>query len=389
VLDELDAVAPSALSLVFGLPDRFPSSLRVVAISNDLTQSLASPTLSIHRPSLTLAFSAYTAVEMQEIIRARLALLSSDDISESPAQLKADALARIIQPAALTLLVRKVSSQTGDIRQALEVLRRAMDLAAPATTALESDDALPSPVGMSHVIDAVKRAKAPGIVAASPNKSNLSAMGEGRGPLDGCITALGLQARLVLVAILIARRRSARGLPLDSLSPSSTFSFTPPVNTSPSKRKMRRCTSLGSSDSQLSPSKVYTLYSNVLSASPSMPFDPVSRSEYTDLLGVLETASLISVPSVSSPSPTKPGRLRKGGSFSGGIPAASLLNREGGSIALCGAEDEILRALLASAGAADAEITQIWVRETKRIEKALTQRAEVSTEPALDREDYL
>jgi len=387
VLDELDAVAPSALSLIFGLPGRFPSSLRVVAISNDLTQSLASPTLSIHRPSLTLAFSAYTAVEMQEIIRARLALLSSDDMSESSAQPKADALARIIQPAALTLLVKKVSSQTGDIRQALEVLRRAMDLAAPAATALESDDALPSPVGMSHVIDAVKRAKAPGIVAASPNKLTLSAVG-GRGPLDGCVTALGLQARLVLVAILIARRRSAHGLPLDSLSPSSTFSFAPPVDTSPSKRKMRRCASLGSSDAQLSPSKVYSLYSNVLSASPSAPFDPVSRSEYTDLLGVLETASLISVPSVSSPSPTKSGRMRKGASFSGGISAASLLNREGG-VVLCGAEDEIIRALLASAGAADAEVAQIWEWETKRIEKALTQRAEVSTEPTLDREDYL
>lgn len=388
VLDELDTIAPSSLSVIFGLPGRFPSSLRVIAISNDLTQNLTSPALSIHRPSLTLAFSAYTAVEMQEIIRARVALLASDNIYDNPTQSRADVLAKIIQPAALTLLVKKVSSQTGDIRRALELLRRAIDLAAPASTALESDDTPPSPVGMSHVIDAVKKAKAPGIVSPSANKSTLTVSGGRLGPLDGCVSALGLQARLVLVAILIARRRTAHGLPLDYLSLSSTTCASP-VNSSPSKPKMRRCASLGGSDDQLSPSKVYTLYSNILRASPSAPFEPVSRSEFTDLLGVLETASVIVVPSMSSPSPTTPKRARKGASFSGGISATSLLHREGGSIVLCTAEDEVLRALLATAGALDAEITQIWERETKRIEKALTQRSAMPTEPALDREDYL
>jgi cell division control protein 6 len=390
VLDELDAFAPSTLSLIFGLPGRFPASLRVVAISNDLTQSLASPTLSTHRPSLTLAFPAYTAAEMQEIIRARLVLLSGDNLSGSSLQPRVDELAKIIQPAALTLLVKKVSSQTGDIRQALEVLRRAIELAAPAATSLESDDTPPSPVGMSHVIDAVKRTKAPGIVAASAIKSTPSVNGGGRGPLDGCVSALGLQARLVLVTILIARRRAAHSLPLDSLSPSTTFTSASSASLSPSKSKMRRCASLGSGDAELSPSKVYTLYSNVLRASPSTPFEPVSRSEYTDLLGVLETASLVVVPSVSSPSPTKPKRVRKGASFSTGMSATTLLSREeGGSIALCAAEDEVLRALLATAGALDAEVTQIWERESKRIERALIQRSEVPAEPALDREDYL
>lgn len=391
VLDELDAFGPAALSAIFGLPARFPSSLRIIAISNDLTQSIASPTLSLHRPSSQLAFTAYTASEMQEIIRARLTLLCTED-GQGPSDEKAIAatLAQVIQPVALTLLVKKVSSQTGDIRHALEVLRRAIDLAAPATTALESDDLPPSPVGMKHVIDAVKRT--PKNAAASPTA------GAARGPLDGCVSSLSLQARFVLISILVARRRAAHNLPLDTLSHGAAFppfSLPTPSSTpsTPSKSKMRRCLSMGNTDAPLSPSKVYTLYSNVLNASPEMPFPPVSRSEYTDLLGVLETASLISVPLASSPSPTKLKRGRKANSFTGGMMGGGVFGRDEGSVTLCAAEDEVLRALLTTGGegnARDSEITRIWERESKRVERAIVTRAEAANAPAvLDREDYL
>lgn len=332
---------------------------------------------------------------MQEIIRARLALLSADEQDVNDSQF--DQMAQVIQPAALTLLVKKVSSQTGDIRHALEVLRRAIDLAAPATSALESDDVAPSPVGMKHVIDAVKRTAKNESANATGAPSLANAGGSGRGPLDGCISSLSLQARFVLVSILVARRRAAHNLPVESLSPSSAFSFNIPSPSSlppstPTRSKMRRNASLGSTDAVLSPSKVYTLYTNILNASPSTPFEPVSRSEYTDLLGVLETASLISVPSVSSPSPTKPKRSggRKAGSFSGGMSIGSFAGRDDqGSIALCAAEEEVLRALLASAGARDAEIARIWERESKRVDQAIASRSEAPVEPELAREEYL
>lgn len=400
VLDELDAFGAAALSTIFGLPARFPASLRIIAISNDLTQSIASPTLSIHRPSLSLSFTAYAASEMQEIIRARLTLLCVEsDVQQNDEKSIAAELAKVIQPAALTLLVKKVSSQTGDIRHALEVLRRALDLAAPATSALESDDTPPSPVGMKHVIDAVKRTpkSTPSTPLVVPSASSMT--GAARGPLDGCISSLSLQARFVLVSILVARRRAAHNLPLDNLSASAQFSFSAPSPASapstPTKPKMRRCASLGSTDAILSASKVYTLYANILNASPSTPFEPVSRSEYTDLLGVLETSSLVAVPTASSPSPTKlkrGGGSRKVSSFSGGMAMGSFGGREDqGSISLLASEEEVLRALLNSAGnARDAEITRIWERESKRVEKAITSRDEAATaEPALDREDYL
>lgn len=401
VLDELDAFGAAGLSTIFGLPARFPASLRIIAISNDLTQSIASPTLSIHRPSLSLSFTAYTASEMQEIIRARLTLLCVEgDVPQDDEKSIAAELAKVIQPAALTLLVKKVSSQTGDIRHALEVLRRALDLAAPATSALESDDTPPSPVGMKHVIDAVKRTpkNTPSAPLLVPSTSSMTASAA-RGPLDGSVSSLSLQARFVLVSILVARRRAAHNLPLDNLSASAQFSFSAPSPASapstPTKPKMRRCTSLGSTDAILSSSKVYTLYANILNVSPSTPFEPVSRSEYTDLLGVLETSSLIAVPTASSPSPTKlkrGGGSRKVSSFSGGMAIGSFGGREDqGSISLLASEEEVLRALLNSAGnARDAEITRIWERESKRVAKAITNRDEAATaEPKLGREDYL
>ena len=113
------------------------------------------------------------------------------------------------------------------------MLRRAIELAVPAATALEGDDAPLPPVGMSHVIEAVKRTKAPGTISSSTNELTLPTSGGGRGPLGGCVSAPGFQARLVLVAVLTARRRTLHGLPLDSLSPSSTSSYPSPINESP------------------------------------------------------------------------------------------------------------------------------------------------------------
>ena len=58
VLDELDAVAPSALSLIFGLPGQFPLSFRMVTISNDLAEFSVAHTLY----SLAITYARVFAV---------------------------------------------------------------------------------------------------------------------------------------------------------------------------------------------------------------------------------------------------------------------------------------------------------------------------------------
>ncbi len=360
MLDELDAFGPSGLSTIFALPTRYVSMLRVIAISNDLAQS----TSFTHRPSLTLAFAAYSAADMQSIIRGRLSGLAAKDDS--------DALALLIHPPALTLLVKKAAVHTGDIRYALEVLRRALDLASE-DEATKADCG--GQVGMKHVLDALKK---------SSHASRASATGtaSGRSPLDGCINSLGLQARLTLIAVLLSLRRTSHNLSLEDISLSSVAAN--PFVTPKSKSKSPRSAAQLSSDSLASPSRVYSMYTQMLSTSSSK-FDPVSRSEFSDLLGVLETSSLISLPVTELTSPSKRGRRASG--FAGLVGGAGQ-----GDISLCVVEDEVLRAILANSGEGNVleqEVGAIWEREMKRIEQSLRKRGQLWEEEKLVPEGYL
>ena len=375
VLDELDTFGPAGLSSIFALPTRFSSSLRLIAVSNDLAQNASTPTPAIHRPSLTLPFAAYTAAEMQTIIRARLALLADGNENET--------ITEIIQPAALTLLVKKVSAQTGDIRFALQVLRRAIDLAFTAGS--------PTPVGMKHVLDAVKRSTSTKTSRAPATVGG----GMGRGPLDGCINALSLQSRFVLITVLIACRRSSHGLSLDDLGISASLHPSSSSKTPKKKTTPRRSTSASAFITPAAnPSRLFALYTSILASSPSKPFDPVSRSEFTDLLGALETASLISLPlSCSSLSPLS-SSLLKG-------KRRSSTGSEEDVVCLCAVEEEVLRALLAipassapgcssGPGVREQEVERVWEREVQRIDKTLKRMGEEASKgPALAKEEYL
>ncbi|KAF8332625.1 P-loop containing nucleoside triphosphate hydrolase protein [Cantharellus anzutake] len=360
VLDELDAFGPAGLSAIFALPHRHVSTLRVIAISNDLIQS----TSFTHRPSLALSFPAYSAADMQAIIRGRLSKLSAGDDSDASTQL--------IHPPALTLLVKKAAMHTGDIRYALEVLRRAIDLAAQEKAAKADCN---GQVAMKHILDAFK--------SASTSRANPVATTSGRSPLDGCIGVLGLHARLALISVLLSHRRSSHNLSLEDISLSSVISD--PFATPKSKSKLRRSVSQ-SSDSPTSPSRVYSLYTQIVST-PSSKFDPVSRSEFSDLLGVLETSSLISLPVTALASPSKSGRRSSRSSF-----CAPTIGAGPGDISLSVAEDEVLRAVLTKCGEGNVleqEIGSIWERELKRIQQSLKRRGELKEEEKLAPEDYL
>ena len=358
VLDELDTFGPTGLSAIFALPTRHVSTLRIVAISNDLTQN----TSFTHRPSLTLAFTPYSAADMQSIIRGRLSGLVGEDDS--------DALVQLVHPPALTLLAKRAAAHTGDIRYALEVLRRALELAGEEKVT-KADCS--GQVGMKHVLDALKKS-GPASRAAVGTASGCS-------PLDECISSLGLQARLTLISVLLSLRRASNSLSLEDISLSSVVAN--PFTTPKSKSKARRSVSQLSSDSLASPSRVYSMYTQMLSTSSK--FDPVSRSEFSDLLGVLETSSLISLPITELTSPSKSGR--RASSFAGLVGGAGQ-----GEISLCAVEDEVLRAILANNGGGNVleqEIGAIWEKEVKRIEQSLKRRGQLREEGKLAPESYL
>jgi cell division control protein 6 len=234
---------------------------------------------------------------------------------------------KVVQPQALILLAKKIAASTGDMRAAMQVLSRALDK-------LPQNAGETSPLGMKDMLDALRRCTTS---SASSTGSATSAV----------VRDLGLQARLVLVAILVARRRLGADLSLTFASLSSPSKGSKVVE-------------------QMTPSRLFTLYSAILTSPPSSytqttssSFSPVSRNEFTDLIGVLETSSIVTLNLCSSPSRGK-GR--------GGKNAAAESTLE---LAESVREEEVLKGLVSGAdgksGVKEDEIKRLWEGELWRL----------------------
>ena len=93
----------------------------------------------------TCHFAPYTAQQLLEILNARLAALSEEQ-----------GFTKALPPVALTLLSKKIASQTGDVRAIFEVLRGAIDLAAAATSFEDPLSATIPTVTPPHILAALK-----------------------------------------------------------------------------------------------------------------------------------------------------------------------------------------------------------------------------------------
>ena len=116
------------------------------------------------------------------------------------------------------------------------------------------------------------------------------------------------------MSIMLARKRLDNQLPLSRSSTS--------VSVTPSKAVKRTSSSAAiSTSADIDVGALYTYYKTVLSRSEGGVFTPVSRSEYGDLLGMLETVGLVQVltSSISHSSPSKSKRsLSRTASFGAG-----------------------------------------------------------------------
>lgn len=127
VLDEIDHIVTLDLESLYRVVEWSMlkgSRLVLVGIANalDLTDRFLPRLKSRNlRPEL-LPFLPYTAPQIKNILMTRLRSCLPEDTTAS-----ADFLP-FFHPAALELCSRKVSSQTGDLRKAFEILRRALDL---------------------------------------------------------------------------------------------------------------------------------------------------------------------------------------------------------------------------------------------------------------------
>ncbi|KAI0396681.1 cell division control protein [Xylariaceae sp. FL0594] len=289
VLDEIDHVLTLGLESLYQIFEwslHKSSRLVLVGIANalDLTDRFLPRLKSRNLKPELLPFLPYSAPQIKGIITGRLKSLVPDG-SSLP----------FFHPAAIELCSRKVASQTGDIRKAFEICRRAIDLveletkqkheaevqenlllATPSRKPLGENSNLcpssrhsPEKNASSMLAQSLKKLtveNAPRVTIAHLNKVTAAAFGHGT---NQRLKTLNLQQKAALCSLvaLEKRNRAAREALL-SESPFKSQTVAPTIKT------------------------LYETYS-VLCTRDSV-LHPLSGSEFREVVGSLETLSLVS-----------------------------------------------------------------------------------------------
>jgi cell division control protein 6 len=357
------------LASLFALAQKHSSALRIIGIANThtLTSSVSPLSLDSVTGISTLHFQPYDPQQLLSILQSRLYPLTSLESPTSEAVFQ-----RFLPVSTLTLLSRKIAAHTGDVRSLFEVLRGAIDLA--VTQPPSSDEDTP-PVTPAHILAALK-AYAPASKVAPAAQSTPAKCSTNSETITK-VRNLGLHARLALLALILACHRSESSLPL--LSPLQKCPLRSPVKRShTSPTPLPTTTQAGIDVSQL-----HAFYSAVLTRHGSDTFTPVSRSEFGDLTGVLETVGFVSL---STPSTSR--KIARTSSFPSRGTKSPSRTQQNHSVALTQGvrQDEVLRGLGIGAETKDIceeEVEGIWKQELARIRKEVRSK-EPNANPAAD-----
>ncbi|KAL5484806.1 CDC6 [Sanghuangporus weigelae] len=376
VLDELDNLATASsndIQSLFSLAAAHPSMLRIMGIAN--THTLTSTTSSSKGVKVkTIHFAPYGPTELLAILNKRFEDLPQEELN------------KLLPPSTLTLLAKKISALTGDVRVLFEVLRGAIDTVIPSSSdasASSSDTAAKAAVLPAHILSALK-VHAPSPSNSKSKSGSVPASASGNSDVVSKVRGHGLQQRLVLLAIILASKRRTATLPLPLSRTSSFTSITPP--STPTKRQrspMKRSSSNASvsenatTSSGVDSSQLYSYYSSLLASSDA--FSPLSRSEFSDLLGILETTGLITLSAQTTRS------LKRCSSFIGAVKSNSASGAQNVSLQAHVREGEVIRGLgIGADNSSNSEgdaledgVRSIWSREMSQI------RREAKTKDAL------
>jgi cell division control protein 6 len=290
-LDEIDHVLTLDLEFMYCLFEwslQKSSRLVLIGIANalDLTDRFL-PRLKARnlRPHL-LPFLPYSAAQIRDVITTRLQSLL-------PADSTAPEFVPFLHPAAIDLCARKVSSQTGDLRKAFDICRRAIELIeietkqkhhqsldeqvmnSPSKTPLGENINLSSPVIPSpskqlssktlvQSLAELTVETAPRALIAHVNKITSSTLGNGT---NQRLKTLNLQQKAALCA-LVALEKRKRVAASNLMATPSKFN-----NTAPTVKAL------------------YDAYCMLCKRDSIL--HPLTSTEFRDVIGSLETLSLI------------------------------------------------------------------------------------------------
>lgn len=306
VLDEIDHILSldlESLYRVFEWSMQKSSHLLLVGIANalDLTDRFLPRLKSRNLKPELLPFLPYTAAQVKAIITKRLKSLLPTD--------KADAdFIPFFHPAAIELCSRKVSSQTGDLRKAFEICRRALDLVENDTRLNLENDAkeqflqmTPSRKVLGEMSNQLSPSKtpaagtgksvtsiltssihaltletAPRVSISHLNKVTSTAFSNGT---NQRLKTLNLQQKAALCALHALERRNREAI-------RTSTAFTP----------VKSLPNTPSSKAHITAPTIKTLfdtYAVLCKRSDAVALQPLSSSEFREVVGSLETLSLV------------------------------------------------------------------------------------------------
>ena len=199
LMDELDQLVTKNQSVMynfFNWPGLRHSRLIVLAVANtmDLPERTLSNKISSRLGLTRILFPGYTHEQLQEIIRSRLSHVPDN----------------IVDPDAIQFASRKVAAVSGDARRALDICRRAVEIAEAENIAAENPLlATPSKSARrkekSGAASTHERPKGGKVTIATVKQAINEATSS---PLQQYLKALPLAAKVFLAALLARTRRS-------------------------------------------------------------------------------------------------------------------------------------------------------------------------------------
>jgi cell division control protein 6 len=291
-LDEIDHALNMDLELLYKLFEwslQRSSHLILIGIANalDLTDRFLPRLKARNMKPQLLPFLPYTAAQIKAVIVAKLQSLVCKD-GPAPGCLP------FLHPAAIELCSRKVSSQSGDLRKAFDICRRAIDvveaevkqkhelvlreqmlLSSPSKRPLEENVNFSSPGGISprptthamalaRSLAALTPETAPRASIAHVNKITSSTFGNGA---NQRLKTLNLQQKAALCALVALEKRKRIAAANVMATPSKSNNMAPTIKA------------------------LYDVYCMLCTRDSIL--HPLTGTEFRDVVGSLETLSLV------------------------------------------------------------------------------------------------
>ncbi|EMR69181.1 putative origin recognition complex subunit 1 protein [Eutypa lata UCREL1] len=198
LMDELDQLVTKNQSVMynfFNWPGLRHSRLIVLAVANtmDLPERTLSNKISSRLGLTRITFPGYNHEQLMKIIQSRLQGVPGN----------------IVEPDAVQFASRKVAAVSGDARRALDICRRAVELAEAEAKGVGPDPGTPSKRAKAKTGEADKTKSSRGRVTIATVKRAINEATTS--PLQQYLRALPFASKLVLTALLIRNERT--GLP--------------------------------------------------------------------------------------------------------------------------------------------------------------------------------